>query len=140
MQRQSNNDKHGLEAVRRRPAPSVWDMDVFKKAYAAALKIHQLSLEFPKHEQFELASQLRRSSKSTCANLAEGRAKQQGSSAEFRRYVLMALGSADETLLWCRFAKDLGYLDDVAAADLAAMVSEIARMLNGLASTLKTQA
>jgi four helix bundle protein len=125
--------------VRRNPAPSVWDMDVFKKAYRAALEVHRASLSFPKHEQFELASQLRRSSKSICANLAEGRAKQQGSSAEFRRYVLMALGSADETLLWCRFAKDLGYFDETAAADVAAMFSEIARMLNGLASTLKMQ-
>ena len=127
-------------AVRRNPAPSVWDMDVFKKAYRAALEVHRASLSFPKHEQFELASQLRRSSKSICANLAEGRAKQQGSSAEFRRYVLMALGSADETLLWCRFAKDLGYFDEATAADVSASFSEIARMLNGLASTLKLQA
>jgi four helix bundle protein len=134
------NESDGFKAVRRHSAPSVWDMDVFKKAYRAGLKIHQLSLAFPKHEQFELASQLRRSSKSICANLAEGRAKQQGSSAEFRRYVLMALGSADETLLWCRFANDLGYLDEATATEVAAMVSEIARMLNGLASTLKMQA
>jgi four helix bundle protein len=79
-------------------APSVWDMDVFGKAYRAALETHKLTLSFPKHEQFELASQLRRSSKSICANLAEGRARQQGSSAEFRRFVLIALGSTDETL------------------------------------------
>lgn len=127
----------GGRVVRRGSAPSVWDMDVFKKAYESALRVHRLSLSFPKHEQFELASQLRRSSKSICANLAEGRAKQQGSSAEFRRYVLMALGSADETLLWLRFAEDLGYLDESAAATLASGFSEVARMLNGLASTLK---
>jgi four helix bundle protein len=93
-----------------RSAPSVWDMQVFQKAYDAALHVHRLAQDFPRHEQFELASQLRRSSKSICANLAEGRVTQQGSSAEFRRFVLMALGSADETILWCRFAKDLGYL------------------------------
>ncbi len=51
----------------------------------------------------------------------------------------MALGSADETLLWCRFAKDLGYFDEVGAANVAAAFSEVARMLNGLASTLKVQ-
>jgi four helix bundle protein len=124
-------------ASRRHPAPSVWDMDVFKKAYGAALKVHRLSLTLPKQEQFELASQIRRSSKSICANLAEGRAKQQGSTAEFRRYVLMALGSADETLLWCSFAKDLGYIDETSAEEMAQMFSEIARMLNGLASALK---
>ncbi len=120
-----------------RKAPSVWDMDVFSKAYQAALDTHKLTLSFPKHEQFELASQLRRSSKSICANLAEGRARQQGSSAEFRRFVLMALGSADESILWCRFAKDLGYLDPAQHEDLAARFAEIARMLNGLAAKLR---
>ena len=120
-----------------RRAPSVWDMDVFGKAYRAALDVHTLSLGFPRHEQFELASQLRRASKSICANLAEGRAKQQGSSAEFRRYVLIALGSADETILWCRFAVDLGYLSPDQHDQLFARFSEIARMLNGLAAKLR---
>ncbi len=57
---------------------SVWDLLVFQKAYAAALEAHRIAQTFPKHEQYELASQLRRSSKSICANLAEGRARQQG--------------------------------------------------------------
>ena len=118
-------------------APSVWDMDVFGKAYRAALDVHKVSLGFPRHEQFELASQLRRSSKSICANLAEGRAKQQGSSAEFRRFVLIALGSADETILWLRFAVDLGYIDRVTHDGCSARFGEIARMLNGLAAKLR---
>lgn len=87
-------------------------MVVFQKAYATALEVHRIAQTFPKHEQYELASQLRRSSKSICANLAEGRARQQGSSADFRRFVLIALGSADESALWCKFAKDLGYIND----------------------------
>ena len=128
----NNIDERG-----RRTAPSVWDMDVFRKAYQAALDVHKLSQSFPKHEQFELASQVRRSSKSICANLAEGRAKQQGSSAEFRRFVLIALGSADETILWCRFAKDLGYVNPAEHVSLKERYSEIARMLNGLATKLK---
>ena len=128
----NNNDESGRKA-----APSVWDMDVFRKAYQAALDVHKLSQSFPRHEQYELASQLRRSSKSICANLAEGRAKQQGSRAEFRRFVLIALGSADETILWCRFAKDLGYVDPSEHKSLGERYSEIARMLNGLATKLK---
>ena len=112
-------------------------MAVFRKAYRVALDVHKLSQSFPKSEQFELASQLRRSSKAICANLAEGRARQQGSSAEFRRFVLIALGSTDESTLWCRFAKDLGYLDQGTHDDLEARFREIARMLNGLAQKLK---
>jgi len=97
----SANEGHGQ---------SVWDLIVFQKAYQGALDIHRLAMTFPAHERFELTSQVRRSSKGICANLAEGRGRQQGSAAEFRRYVVMALGSTDETLLWCRFAKDLGYI------------------------------
>ena len=112
-------------------------MAVMVEAYGVALDVHKLTKTFPRDEQFELASQLRRLSKAICANLAEGRARQQGSSAEFRRFVLIALGSADESLLWCRFAGDLGYVDQRTHADLHARFSEIARMLNGLAQKLR---
>lgn len=111
-------------------------MAVFRKAYDLAPEVHRLAQTFPKHEQYELASQLRRSSKSICANLAEGRARQQGSTAEFRRFVLIALGSADESALRCRFARDLGYLDDTEFDSFQAQFREIARMLNGLLSKL----
>lgn len=111
-------------------------MAVFRKAYDLVLEVHRTAQTFPKHEQYELASQLRRSSKSICANLAEGRARQQGSTAEFRRFVLIALGSADESALWCRFARDLGYLDDLKFDSLQAQFREIARVLNGLLSKL----
>lgn len=119
-----------------RVSPSVWDMLVFRKAYDAALEAHRIAQTFPRHEQYELASQLRRSSKSICANLAEGRARQQGSAAEFRRFVLIALGSADESALWCRFAKDLGYLTDDQFERLQTQFNEVARMLNRLVAGL----
>lgn len=121
----------------RKSSNSVWDLQVFRKAYDASLDIHRLSLKFPKHKQYELAGQLRRSSKSICANLTEGRGRQQGSRADFRRFILIALGSADETLLWCRFAKDLGYLTDDHFADFHRRFSEIARMLNALAASTR---
>lgn len=124
------NDTRGAAAT------SVWDMIVFQKAYAAALATHKICATFPKHEQYELASQLRRSSKSICANLAEGRARQQGSNAEFRRFVLIALGSADESALWCRFARDLGYLTDEQYDHQHSAYVEIAKMLNGLIAKL----
>jgi four helix bundle protein len=54
---------------------------------------------------------------------------------EFRRYVIMAMGSADETQLWCRYAADLGYMDSAEAAGWASAYGEIARMLQGLATS-----
>jgi four helix bundle protein len=118
-------------------ALSVWDLAVFQKAYAAALDVHRLSQRLPKSEQFELASQLRRSTKSICANLAEGRGRQYGSDAEFRRFVVIAIGSADETLIWLRFCRDLEYLDDAEHEELTARYQEIVRMLSGLAASLR---
>ena len=50
----------------------VEDLDVFQRAYRLSLEVHRASLDFPRIEQFVLADQVRRASKSICANLAEG--------------------------------------------------------------------
>ena len=47
------------------------DLDVYKKAFEAAMKIFELSKQFPKEETYSLTDQIRRSSRSVCANLAE---------------------------------------------------------------------
>ena len=82
---------------------SVEDLEVFRRAYRLSLELHRISLELPRIEQFALADQLRRASKSICANLTEGFAKQSHSAAEYRRYVVTAIGSSDETQLWLRY-------------------------------------
>ena len=93
----------------------VEDLDVFRRAYALSLEVHRLSLEFPRIEQWALADQVRRASKSICANLAEGFGRQRISKAEFRRFLVMAIGSADEMQVWALYCRDLGYIgSDVA--------------------------
>ncbi len=87
------------------------DLEVFQRAYRVSLEIHKESLRFPKIEQYAMADQIRRASKSICANIAEGFAKQRRSSAEYRRYLLMAIGSADEMRVWIRYCLDLNYID-----------------------------
>ena len=88
------------------------DLEVFRRAYRLSLDLHRASLDFPKIEQFGgLADQLRRASKSVCSLMAEGAGRQQGSSREFARYLVMAAGSAEEVRLWCRYAVDLGYIE-----------------------------
>jgi len=108
------------------------DLEVFRRAYRVSLEVHRASLELPRIEQFALADQLRRSSKSICANLAEGFAKQSHSAAEYRRYLTVAIGSSDETQLWLRYGVDLGYIEDVAGRRWIADYVEISRMLQGL--------
>ena len=111
----------------------VWSLAVFRRAYALSVEIHRASLLFPKVEQYGgVADQLRRASKSVCALLAEGGGRQASSEAEFRRYVIMALGSAEECKLWCRYAADLGCTDPAQAETWQSAYGEIARMLQGL--------
>ena len=108
------------------------DLDVFKRAYRLSLDVHRASLDFPRNEQFGgIADQLRRSSKSICALIAEGSARQRSSKTEFRRYLVMAMGSADEARLWCRYARDLGYLPEAERLAWQEGFQEIARMLRG---------
>lgn len=90
----------------------VESLKVYQMAYKLSLEVHKASLEFPKIGQFGgIADQIRRCSKSVCANLIEGHAKKAKSKVEFNRFVWIAIGSAKESKLWCRYALDLGYLD-----------------------------
>jgi four helix bundle protein len=108
------------------------DLEVFQKAYRASLEIHRKSLEFPKNEQYGLADQLRRASKSICANVAEGFGKRSQSVAEFKRFVMMAIGSCDEMRVWLRYCLDLGYIDEGKWQEWREEYKEIAKMLQGL--------
>ena len=122
--------------MQRDMARTVWDLEIFKRAYELSLIVHRATLTFPKTEQYGgLADQLRRSSKSICALVAEGFGRQRGSKVEFRRYLVMAIGSADETQLWCRYAADLGYVENEQASAWADEYRQIARMLQSLANT-----
>ncbi len=112
---------------------SVEDLEVFRLAYALSLELHRASQQWPKAEQYGgIADQLRRSSKAVCALLVEGAGRLPGSRAEFKRYVIMALGSADETKLWCRYGQDLNYVDAETAARWRNALGQVARMLHGL--------
>jgi four helix bundle protein len=106
-------------------------LEVYRKAYQAALEVHRRSLRFPQIEQYGLAQQLRGSSKSIAANIAEGMGKQE-SPADVKRFLRMAMGSCDETRVWIEFAKDLGYIEGADCAQLEASYQEIGRMLRGV--------
>jgi four helix bundle protein len=120
--------------VRTKPEVSTFeDLEVFQRAYRISLELHRTSLRFPKIEQFGgLADQMRRASKSICGNIAEGFGKQRRSSAEFKRYLLMAIGSADEMQVWARYCRDLEYIDQATCERWRDEYRQVARMLQGL--------
>ena len=111
------------------------DLEVFQRAYRVSLDLHKATLRFPKLEERVLADQIRRASKSICGNIAEGFGKQRRSSAEFKRYLLMAIGSADERQVWLRYCADLGYVDRETCERWRDEYRQIARMLQGLYSS-----
>lgn len=114
------------------------DLEVFKRAYRVSLEVHKATLRFPKIEQYALGDQIRRASKSICANIGEGFGKQRQSRAEFKRFLLMALGSADEMRIWLRYALDLGYIQEAEWQVWRDEYREIARMLQSLLTKLKS--
>src|SRR3954447_8009976 len=105
--RQTTDDR----AMGRKKVVSFEDLEVFQRAYRLSLDLHRASLSFPAVEQYGLADQVRRASKSICANVAEGFAKQRASSAEFKRFLTMAIGSSDEMRVWIRYCLDIGYIE-----------------------------
>lgn len=85
------------------------DLTVYKKAYAAAMEIFNESKKFPKEEMYSLTDQIRRSSRSVCANLAEAYRKRL-----YPKHFVSKLSDSDgecaETMVHLDFARDCGYL------------------------------
>ncbi len=121
-----------LEAVKQTRALGFEDLEVWQKSFDVSLKVHQATLLFPKIEQYALADQIRRSSKSICANIAEGFGKQKYSKAEFKRFLQMALGSANEMLVWIKYCKELEYISEADCNNWSSEYDSICRMLNVL--------
>ncbi len=121
-----------------KPVRAFEDLEVFKRAYRVSLEVHKATLHFPTIEQYALGDQIRRASKSICANIGEGFGKQRQSRAEFKRFLMMALGSADEMRIWLRYAFDLGYIQEPAWQVWREEYREIAKMLQGLLTKLKS--
>ena len=107
------------------------DLDVFKRAYKLSLEVHRVSLSLPRIEQYALADQIRRASKSICVNSAEGFGKQSQSRAEFKRFILMSIGSADEMRVWSRYCLDLNYLEEEQWKHWRDEYEEIAKIYRG---------
>lgn len=123
-----------LDQVENKKTFDFSNLEVWKKAFQVSLDVHRTSLEFPKIEQYSLADQIRRASKSICSNIAEGFAKQRFSKAEFRRFLLMALGSGNEMIVWIKYCKELGYIDEIKSESWESEYSSICKMLNVLHS------
>ncbi|MGB0718959.1 MAG: four helix bundle protein [Bdellovibrionales bacterium] len=107
-------------------------LDVYNRSFALAVSVHKFSQTLPQIEQYALADQMRRASKSICSNIAEGHAKSHYSKAEFKRFLFMAAGSSEEMRVWLKFCKELDYLKAEIWDKWDDEYDQISKMLNGL--------
>ena len=84
------------------------DLDVYQRSYRLAVEMHQIALKLPQHEQYGLSDQIRRAALSIPLNIAEGYGR---SSAEFKRFLRISLGSCNEVRVLIDFLSDLKYID-----------------------------
>src|SRR3990170_2065553 len=111
------------------------ELEVYQKLCELHLEINQLSLKFPPFERYELASQVRRSSNSTCANLAEG-----WSNKHIKLYlegINRSLSEIRETKNHLYIASRKNYLAAETFNDLMERYEETTRMLKGLEKSLQ---
>jgi len=104
------------------------DLEIYKKAFSAAMRIFELSKSFPKEEIYSLTDQIRRSSRSVCANTAEAWRKRRYEAA-FISKVNDAESESAETQTWLEFAVRCNYLDKETGRELFKEYDEIISML-----------
>jgi four helix bundle protein len=105
------------------------DLKVYQKAFTQALGIFRITANFDKSEKYSLTDQIRRSSRSVCANLGEAYRKRQ-----YESYFISKISDADmentETQIWLDFALEFRYITPEKHAELTDNSMEIGRLLN----------
>ena len=113
------------------------DLKVYQLAYKLAMEIFEISKSFPKEEKYSLTDQIRRSSRSVAANIAEGFGRRIYH-AEFKKYLIYSAGSLEESKVWLNFAKDCQYITQEQFNIYNAKADEIGAKLHKLYSNWKS--
>ena len=104
------------------------DLKVYQLAYRLAMEIFQETKSFPKEEKYSLTDQIRKSSRSVAANIAEAWKKRRYEKAFVSKLVDSA-GEAGETEVWLDISKDAGYLSQERCEYLLGKYNEVNKML-----------
>ena len=110
---------------------SAKDLTVYAKSYELAMRIFELSKNFPPEERFALTGQIRRSSRSVCLNLREAWAKRRYE-AHFVSKLTDCDGENSETDSSLDFAKDCSYVTHEQHDELTSLSREIGKMLGSM--------
>ncbi len=93
------------------------ELDVYRSAMGAAMRIFAVTKGFPAEEKYSLVDQIRRSSRAVCANLAEAWRKRRYE-AHFVSKISDAESEAEETRVWLEFAYQCAYIGEAEFAKL----------------------
>ncbi|NNM84475.1 MAG: four helix bundle protein [Phycisphaerales bacterium] len=113
------------------------DLMVWQKSIALALKIYEITRNYPSEERFGTTSQMRRAATSIPANIAEGQARR--STGEFLHSLGIARGSLAELETFLILSERLGHLRSPESENLPKDCAEISKMLNALIKSLSTR-
>lgn len=112
-------------------------LNVWKRAHALVLYVYKITSGFPKIEQFNLTSQLRRVATSIPTNIAEGCGK--FTASDLANFLQTSLGSANEVEYLLFLSRDLGYQGDESWRELEAEVNEVKAMLISLINKVRNK-
>ncbi|BBD70752.1 S23 ribosomal protein [Nostoc commune NIES-4072] len=114
--------------MEKQPIKSHEDLEVYKMAFDVAMRIFELSKTFPVEERYSLTDQIRRSSRSVCANMAEAWRKRRYEAA-FVAKLNDCEAEAAETQTWLKFAVKCNYLNAETARELYSTYNRILSIL-----------
>jgi len=105
------------------------DLLAYQKSFALAMKIYKVSMQFPKEETYSLTDQVRRSSRSVTANIAETYRKR-----DYSKHFHSKLTDSDtensETQVWLEFANSCEYITEPIFNELIKDAEEVAKLIN----------
>jgi len=108
------------------------DLIVWERSFELVITLYKVTANFPKSEQFNLTSQIRRAAVSIPSNIAEGTAR--SGKKEFIQFLYISLGSLSELETQILIASELDYL---VSNEILSTIEEIRKMLLGLIKKLK---
>ncbi len=112
------------------------ELVAWQKAMQLVTAVYGETREWPREEQYGLTSQIRRAAVAIPSNLAEGHGR--SGRREFVHHVSIAYGSLCEVETQILIAKQLGYTDAIATANLLACVADVRRLTSGLLRSLQS--
>jgi len=113
------------------------ELKVWQRAYSLCLEIYKVTKAFPRNEQYNLTSQIRRAAVSIPSNIAEGYGRK--TTPDYIRSLYISYGSTCELETQIMLSGDLGYISGEIMTKLQEDIREVERMLKALIKSLENK-